>query len=205
MRDLDARYTAALQELDAEWQDPEKQQIYTKPSAKLLNMRAMLKGMIKAKRFSDVERIGKEIEDQEQKEISEALSRMQHDYEVASQRLVELSEAERIGIEGKGETAMTSLTCAREKDVRPFRQRLDNLRRIREAALDNQKKIIWLERKEAAPPAPPPTRIPAFVHSSRLTVPPFAPKRTQISCTLPSQRRIFRPKTSATLTAIADR
>jgi hypothetical protein len=61
LEDLERRYAAAVDELDSEWQAPEKQTGYTKPSAKLLNMRVMLKGMIKARRFCDVEVIGKLI------------------------------------------------------------------------------------------------------------------------------------------------
>jgi hypothetical protein len=166
----------------------------------------MLKGMIKAKRFADVERIGKEIEEQEQRESSEAMAKMQRDYEIANQRIVELSEAERIGIEGKAETAMNALIRAREIDLRPHGQRLENLQRIRDAAVVNQKKIMCLDRKDNTPPARlAVTRIPAFLHSPRLAVPAFTPKRRTGSCTLPSQRRVYRPRTSVAAAAAGNR
>jgi hypothetical protein len=199
LQDLDQRYSSALQELDEEWQTPEKKQIYSKPSAKLLNMRAMVKGMIKARRFADVDLIGKQIEDQEQRESAEAATKMQRDYEIANQKLVELSEAERIGIEGKGETAMNALIRAREVDLRPYRQVVENLRRIREAALANQKQISCVDSKHANQQQSTrlaATRVPAFVHSPRLTVPTFTPKRRAGSSNMPSQRRICRPKSS---------
>jgi hypothetical protein len=159
----------------------------------------MLKGMIKARRFSDVDPIGKQIEEQELRESAEAAAKMQRDYQTMAQRLVELSEAERIGIEGKGETAMNALIRARELDLRPYRQRLEKLRRIREMAVANQKKIASLDSKHSATQQPAriaPTRLPNFVHSPRLAVPIFTPKRLASSCPLPSQRRICRPKTS---------
>jgi hypothetical protein len=197
---LDERYTAAASKLDAEWQAPEKQQPYTKPSNKLLNLRVMLKGMLKARRFNDVDIIGRLIEDQQQRESLEANVKMQHDFEIADQRLLALSETERIGIEGKGDSLMHALLRSKELDLRPYYQRLDNLKRIREIEISNQKKIQCLEPKVATPESTAKlcaTRIPAFVHSPRLIVPAFAPKRRPGSCTLPSQRRaLCRPKTS---------
>jgi hypothetical protein len=201
IRNLDERYTSAASELEREWQAPDKQQAYTKPSNKLLNMRVMLKGMLKARRFRDVDVIRRLIEEQQQRESVEASRKMQHDFQVADERLWDLSEVERIGIDGKAESTMYALIRARELDLRPYYQRLDNLRRIREVELTNQKKIACLDPKYVS--QQPPARlsvahVPAFVHQPRLTVPAFAPKRRPASCTLPSQRRLIcRPKTTA--------
>jgi hypothetical protein len=199
LESLDHRYMAALGDLDSEWQAPEKHTGYTKPSAKLLNMRVMLKGMIKARRFCDVDVIAKLIEEQGQRESQEAASKMQHDYHIADQRLAHLSEAERIGIDGKGETALNRLVRERELDLRPYFQKLDNLKRIREVALTNQKKISCLDPKNPNPLIPTrlsATRIPAFVHSPRVMVPQFTPPRRPRSSALPNQRKIYRPMTS---------
>lgn len=189
---------AAVNDLDKEWQTPEKQQLYTKPSNKLLNMRVMLKGMLKARRFQDVDVIGQLIVEQEKQESSAAAEQMQHDFQIADERLTDLSETERIGIMGRAEVKMSRIIRDREMDLRPLIQKMDNLKRIRDVEISNQKKVSYLEPVAASQNTTATlsgTRIPAFVHTPRLIVQPFAPKRRPGSCILPSQRKvIYRPK-----------
>jgi hypothetical protein len=203
VRNLDDRYAAASSELDRDWQRPEKQQPYTKPSNTLLNLRVMLKSMLKARRFREVDVLGRLIEEREQRESAEAIVKMQHDFDVADGRLRVLSDVELNGIDGKAESLMSSLLRAKELDLRPYYQRLDNWIRIRDVQIANQKKISFLDPKSVSrQPAPMPamTRVPAFVGNPKLTIPVFAPKRRPGSCTLPSQKRlIFRPKTAVVL------
>jgi hypothetical protein len=204
IQDLDSRYAAAVSELDDEWKAPAKQQLYTKPSAHLLNMRAMLKGMIKARHLIDVELLGKLIEAQEQRESLDASTKMQSDYEVADMRLADLYRAERTGIEGKAECRMSGLIRLKEMDLRPVCQRLDNLRRVREVALANQKKVSNLDTSKGVSPLhqQQPLKVtaatvPRFVQNPRLTVPAFAPKKRRVlASTLPGIHQIHRPKTS---------
>jgi hypothetical protein len=206
LKDLDDRYAAAIAELDDEWKSSGKQQLYTKPSARLLNMRAMLKGMIKAKRFIDVELLGKLIEAQEQRESLDAAAKMQSDYQVADMRLADLYRAERTGIEGKANCRMSGLIRLREIDLRPIYQRIDNLRRAREIALTNQKKVSSLDTSRAVSPLQQQrslkvtaTKVPLFIQYPRLTVPPFIPKkRRALASTFPGGHQICHPKTSPT-------
>jgi hypothetical protein len=160
----------------------------------------MLKGMLKARRFRDVDVLGRLIEEQQQRENAEAIVKMQHDFDIADERLKHLSEVELIGIDGKAESLMSNLTRAKELDLRPYVQKLDNLMRIREVQITNQKKIAFLDPKYVSQQPPAKlvvTRVPDFVRDPKLTLPPFAPKRRPGSCTLPSQKRlIIRPKTA---------
>jgi hypothetical protein len=191
----------AVTELDDEWKSSDKQQLYTKPSARLLNMRVVLKGMIKAKRFIDVELLGKLIEAQEQRESLDAAAKMQSDYDVA-----DLYRAERRGIEGKADCRMSGLIRLREMELRPIYQSINNLRRAREVALATQKKACGLDTSRGVSPLRQqqslrvtPTKVPLFIQHPRLTVPPFIPKkRRALASTLASGHQICRPKTSPT-------
>jgi hypothetical protein len=195
--DLDARYAAASGGLDAEWQTEQRRQRYTKPSNRLLNLKVMLKGMLKARRFRDVDALGRIIDLEEQRENAEAAVKMQHDFGVADARLGDLSEMELVGIDGKADSLMSGLVRAKERDLRPYYQRLDNLRRVREVELTNQKKIACLNARFATPAKLGDTCVPRFVLSPWLNVPAFTPKRRPGSSKLPSQRRLIcRPKTA---------
>jgi len=202
LRSLDDRYEAATSELVDEWKQPAKQQLYTKPSARLLNMRAMLKGMIKAKRFVDVELLGKMIDAQERAESLDAWAKMQGDYQVADQRLADLYKVEKTGIAGLYDVRTSGLIRLREIDLRPILQRIDNLQRVREVAVANQKRVANLDQS-GRPQSQllPPLRVsaaklPLFIQNPRLTVPPFIPKKKRpgLSASLPNTRQICRPK-----------
>ena len=147
MQDLDRRYEAAAAELDEEWRSERKQQMYTKPSAGLLNMRCMMQKMIKAKKLSDIDALGKQIEEKEKEESAAAAAKMQADYQAADAKLEEVYKTERIAIDGKHEKRINNITRQRELELRPLHQRVENLKRSRETLVQNQKQMM----SESAP------------------------------------------------------
>jgi hypothetical protein len=196
----------AVADLDEEWQRPAKAQRYRRPSARLLNTRVMLKGMIKAKRFEDVEPLGKIIDQLQTSESAAATAKMQADYEVADQRLNEVYRIEKIAIEGKQEVKMSDMIRTRDRELAPLYTRIETLKRKKEVALAYQKKIVgWdLVRKGSKAPAkaavaPMPANltvpiVPSFVRNPRLSVPTFAPKKRNAQ-SRPATASLVKPQT----------
>lgn len=196
MEDLDRRYEAAAAELDDEWKSERKQQIYMKPSAALLNMRCMMQKMIKAKKLTDIEALGKQIEEKEREESATAAAKMQADYQAADAKLEEVYKTERLTIEGKHEKRINNIARLREVELRPLHQRLENLKRSKETLVANQKQVMS-EGASRAPTAAGKTRtragtrssarsnapnvqashIPAFVQNPKLSVPTIMLKK----------------------------
>lgn len=201
---LDQRYDNAVAQLDAEWQSPDKAAHYTKPSAALLNMRQQLKCMIKAKKFDEVAKISAEIEAKEKQESLEAGIKMQSDYRIADQRLRTLYNTEKIAINGNQETKISQLIRIRTMNMHPIQTRLENLNRLKTEALVNQKKFSSYDKSKnnrtsrslstKTTPRCTQSKIPPFIATPKLTVPPLTPIKRDYGSRSQSAT-ICRPKT----------
>ena len=144
LTDLMINKDQALSDLDNEWQSPKKQQLYSKPSPALLNMRHMAKKMIRTQQFEEVKKLARLIEEKEKQEVDEAAKRMNEDYHIADQRLNEHFDHEQHIIESMHEMKMHSIIRSREQNLRPLYQRIENLQKMKEQACKVQKKAAQL-------------------------------------------------------------
>lgn len=146
LQELEMQKDKAFTDLDNEWKSPQKMQLYSKPSPALLNMRDIVKRMIKAKKFEDVQTLSKMIEAKEHEEAIEAQKRMDSDYRAADQRLVEKFEHEEKVIRANYEKRKYNIQRLKEKNFRPINQRLENLTKQKDQILNQQKKVIIQEK-----------------------------------------------------------
>lgn len=142
--DLMINKDQALSDLDNEWQSPKKQQLYSKPSPALLNMRHMAKKMIRTQQFEEVKKLARLIEDKEKQEIVEAAKRMDEDYHIADQRLNEQYDHEQKIIESMYDMKLHNIARSREQNLRPLYQRIENLQKMKDQASKAQKKAAQL-------------------------------------------------------------
>jgi hypothetical protein len=166
----------------------------------------MLKGMIKAKRFEQIEPLGRVIDQMYSVESAAATLKMQSDYDVADQRLNKVYRMERVAIEGKEETKLSDMIRTRDRELAPVYTKIETVKREREAAVAYQKKVVgWdLVRKGKLPQKTQGVAngngpfVPPFVRNPRLSVPVFLPqKRNTLS--RPLTAAVSRPKSRASL------
>ncbi|EAY00641.1 hypothetical protein TVAG_134310 [Trichomonas vaginalis G3] len=146
LQELEMQKDKAFTDLDNEWKSPQKMQLYSKPSPALLNMRDIVKRMIRAKKFEDVQTLSKLIETKEHEEAEEAQKRMDSDYRAADQHLFEKFEHEKKVIYANYEKRKYNIQRLREKNFRPINQRLENLTKQKESLLKSQKKVMLSEK-----------------------------------------------------------
>jgi hypothetical protein len=172
----------------------------------------MLKGMIKAKRFEDVEPLGKIIDQLQTVETAAATVKMQSDYEIATQKLNELYRIEKVAIEGKQECRLSDMIRMRDRELNPLYARIETLQRKKAVAIAYQKKVVgWdLVRKakqpqKTAPVTPLPNSlavplVPPFVKNPRLSVPTFSPKKRN-TLSRPATAILVKPRTRASVSS----
>jgi hypothetical protein len=135
LADLAMDRERAAAELYNEWQSARKRQQYSKPSAGLLNMRHMAKKMIRAKQFDDVRALAALIDARQRDEVADATRRMNADYQKADQQLAEKFDVESGIVVSAHEMKIHSIARAMEHNLRPILQRIQNLEKLREAAV----------------------------------------------------------------------
>jgi hypothetical protein len=139
LEDLEISHEQAATELDNDWDSAKRKQQYSKPSAALLNLRHMVKKLIRAKKFEEVRRLAPLIETRQRQEIDEATRRMNADYQKADQLLSEKYELERSVLIGTSQTKIHNLIRLRELALRPINQRIQNLEKLRDGASTGSK------------------------------------------------------------------
>lgn len=209
LRDLEMQREIAIQKLDEEWQSEKKMQHYSKPSPALLNLRDMAKKMIKAKKFDEVQKISKMIESKEQVEAAEATKRMNADYRIADKNTQDKFDHEITVLRSNHETKINNLTRSKERNLRPIRQRLENLTKQRETIIKNQKKatnpdnhqrIKVKSRAVATREIPKSTRrqnssaLPSILKNPKLSIAAVTPIKRENKST--SSASIFRPRSA---------
>ena len=184
-QDLINQKEQAISQLDSEWQSPKKQQHYSKPSPQLLNLREMAKKMIKSKRFEDVTKISKMISEKEKIEILEKTERMKNDYLIADQRIQEKFESEKLVLIRIKESKLNSVIRTKDNNLRPLKQRLENLQKSKELILKNKKEIIKIKDLKTSRDSPKinSSQLPSIIGTPKLSLPNIIPIRRDLSKT----------------------
>lgn len=196
--ELSAQLNVSISQLDSEWQSSKKQQLYSKPSSQLLNLRDMAKKLIKVKKFDELKKIGELISEKEKQEAKEAAERMNSDYRAADQRIHKKYEQEKAIIIQTHETKVNNLIRTKERTLRPIKQRLENLEKQRDMLIKQQKKSeAGLKAKINNTPRDSPKRqkqqLPNFINTPKLALPSINPIKREIKQT-GSSANILRPK-----------
>ena len=232
LMDININEDEALSELDREWQSPKKQKMYSKPSPGLLNLRHVAKKMIRIKNFEGVKQMAAVIEVREREETSDAASRMNNDYHHADAKMKQQYEVERSNILQNHEKKLHNLQRAREANLRPITQRIQNLEKLRQEASNTVKKCQEAMAASAAMsprssvttsratsrtatrggdrgiPGQPPSQLPALMSKPKLTLPPIArikrdgAKSQARQTKKPIQKTMCRPQTLQRLSSL---
>ena len=219
----------ALSELDRQWQSSRKQQLYSKPSANLLNLRHMAKKMIRIKNFEGVKEVAAVIEAREREETSQAAKRMDADYHSADAKMKDKYEVERANIIQNYEKRLHNLLRAKETNLRPINQRIQNLEKQRQEAATTAKKckeamnasaalsprsslptsraVSRVTRRDKGIPGQPPSQLPALMSKPKLSLPPITRikrdgAKSQARTKKPPQKTLCRPQTLQRLSSL---
>ena len=227
LQDLEINREQALSDLDNEWQSAKKQQSYSKPSPGLLNMRHMVKKMIRAQQFEEVKKLARVIEEKEREEIADASKRMNEDYHTADQRLKEQYDNELRVITSMHEMKLHNIARSRDQSLRPLYQRIDNLQKLKEQTAKSQKKTTQLmqsstpRKKQSSISTSrlsqmktrqlqtPQKQLPQLITTPKLALPPVQrikrDAKSQMSKQATTKTSICRPNTLSRLSNVPDK
>ena len=205
---LDQKFNQAVQELDKEWSTPERAQLYTKPSAELLNLRHMLTKMVKSRQLANVDTIAAQIEQREKEELAAHQKRMQADYDVADRHLQNVFQSEKASIISNSEKRVNDVLCEKERNSRRFISKIETLERekqtylakYRNSGLDTKEDRGKTNTNKEHPTARPAVRsfneqkLPDFVTTAKLPPPTFVPKKRTMIQSVQQQPVIKKPR-----------
>lgn len=139
IRNVDLKYEQALSDLKEEWNSEKAAAKFNKPSGKLIELRQHAKTLLNAHRFDEVNELLKFITEQEQKETEEATYEMNKAYHESLDRLKQTFDQEKDVVEQSYNMKLLKIQKDQEADLRPIKQRVDSLTRMRDSLIMEKK------------------------------------------------------------------
>ncbi|EAX91454.1 hypothetical protein TVAG_078920 [Trichomonas vaginalis G3] len=127
MQYMEDKFQQEAASLDDEWNSEKMQNKYSKPSAKLIDLRNEAKINLKAHRFEDAILIANEISQLEELESGEAGKRMAEAYNNAAKRLQQKYESDKNVLLDTYDAKKRKLKVELEQSERPFLTQMDKL------------------------------------------------------------------------------
>ena len=170
LKGLEAQFEEKVADLDEEWNSEKKRDKYNKPSLELMSMRQQALAYMRMRQFHDAQAIADLIAKRERQETREASKRMNRDYKAAQERLQAKMEADRATLAENYDSRMSGIITAEKQDLRPYEQRIQNLKKSRKEALRRSQPIKEgiMERK-----VPVMTNTGPIVLHAKLRLPPL--------------------------------
>ena len=134
LEECDMKLEKALQNLNDEWDSEKIRNKYSKPSAKLMEMRKTAQRLISAKRFEEASILSAQIDQREAEESQLAGQKMGDDYKVAVARIEQKFANEKETINQTFEKRRAGYENEKQKQLIPINNRISRIQHEKEVA-----------------------------------------------------------------------
>lgn len=176
LQDLEIKYQEEAAHLEDEWNTPKVQQRYNKPSAKLIEMRQHASALIAVHNFEEANDLALAIQKQEVEETRQAAEKMTRDFIQAQETLKKRFKADSETLAESFDSKANGIIASEIADLRPFEQRIDNMRRMKINQEIAQKRNAR-EKPVMKQSVPIQCNSPPISLNAKLKLPPLRPSR----------------------------
>ncbi|KAK8882230.1 hypothetical protein M9Y10_044871 [Tritrichomonas musculus] len=142
MNSLEEIHVAELREFENKWNSEDFLRRFSKPSASLLQLKAIERSMVIAKMFDDAKVVKSRAEQLERIETREQQNRAESEMKVERQRLLDRQNREMAGLKEKCNSLLNIVKRNMEREEAPFKARISKLEADLKSGNENKSKMV---------------------------------------------------------------